>query len=76
MKLTNTYIQAQVTGRTEKNCWSMLWQRKTLSVSEVMKKGDKENTIRKAFIKFVKEGWATKPKDTRNIIEINKDITK
>ena len=73
---TNKYIQAQVSGYTEKTCWSMLWQRKTLTIGECLRKQLKENTSRIAFAKFVKEGWAIKPKGTKNLIEIADEVTK
>ena len=76
MKLTNVFIQSQVSGIVQKTCWSMLWQRSQLSVNDVVKKGYKENSVRKAFNKFVQEGWAIKPDNTRNIIQIKSEITK
>lgn len=75
-KKSNSYIQTQVGGLVMKTCWSMLWQKKQLSVMEVVKKGYKENSVRIAFSRFVKEGWAVKPEGTRNIIQISDDIEK
>ena len=74
MKLTNKKIQAQVSGTVEKTCWSMLWQRKELSVSDLTKKGYKENSVRKAFKKFVSNGWAKETIGVKNYIEITEGI--
>jgi len=73
---TNRFIQSQVSGMVAKTCWSMLFQRGSLTISEVIRKGYKENTARIAFKKFVDEGWAVKPDGTKNYIELSKDVTK
>ena len=72
--MTNREIQTKVTGMVQKTAWSMLWQKKNLLISDLTKKGYKENTIRIAFRKFINEGWAVKPEGTRNYIELSKDV--
>lgn len=74
--MRNIDVERKVTGMVQKTCWSMLWQKKELSIMDVVKKGYKENSVRVAFKRFVEEGWATKPDDVRNTYIISEDITK
>ena len=73
--MTNTQIQKQLIGMVVKTCWSMLWQKKELYISDLTKKGYKENTVRNAFRDFVKKGLAVKPEGTRNYIKISEEVT-
>lgn len=74
--MNNKDIQRKISGMVQKTTWSMLWQRKEISVSDVVKKGYKESSIRMALLNFVKNGWAEKPDGTRNIYRVSKDVTK
>ena len=72
----NNYIQKQITGMVQKVTWSMLWQKKEISVADVVKRGYKEASIRVALSNFVKNGWAEKPDGTRNVYRVSRDISK
>jgi len=74
--MTNQEIQKQITGMIQKTTWSVLWQKKLISVSDVSKKGYKEASVRVALAKFVKKGWAVKPEGTRNTYALSKEVTK
>lgn len=73
--MTNREIQKKVTGMIQKTAWSMLWNRKEVTIMDIASKGYKEASVRASLDKFVKEGWAIKPENTRNTYAISKDVT-
>ena len=74
--MDNRDIQKKISGMVQKTTWSMLWQKKEISVSDIVKKGYKESSVRMALFNFVKNGWAEKPNGTRNIYIVSKDVEK
>jgi len=76
--VTNRFIQEQIAGSGElvKSCWSLLWQNGEVFVSDMRDKGYSESLVRQAYLKFVKNGWAVKPKGTKNYWKVSKNVVK
>ena len=77
-QVTNRFVQEQVAGTGElvKACWSILEKNGEAFVSDMTKKGYNENRIRQAYLRFVKNGWAVKPKGTKNYWKLSKNVVK
>lgn len=76
MKLTNRIIQAEISGRTQKVCWSMIWQRKEITVLDVVKKGYEKASITSALKVFVERGYVEKVENLKNTYIVSDSVGK
>ena len=67
----NRDIQEQLQGLVQKKTWSMLFQRGEMYISDVVKKGYQEQSVKKAMKKLVEIGAATTVEGKRNCFAVN-----
>ena len=58
--ISNIEIGRKVQGMVAKKCWSILWSKKEIYVSDMTKKGYPESSIRSALTRFCAEDFAVK----------------
>ena len=74
--ITNTMVAKQISGMVAKKCWSILWVRKEIYVSDMTKKGYTESSVRSALSRFCKDNYAEKSQEVRGLYLLHDRVVK